>query len=105
MAKTGRPSTARFETVAVCHLDTDATVAWSDGQFGGDPILRDAARAIRDAAQPVTLGTTTYPMTDGPRGAAVAMLAACTGRGVIVTDPGILTEGDDEQQVQDPADV
>lgn len=91
MSATGRPPIEPLEQVTVRHLDTGKTVAWCNGVFSGDPDLARAARTIHQAGEPVPLGPEEYPVTDNSQGAAAAMLAACCGRGVIATDPSILT--------------
>lgn len=88
----GRPSSARWPTVTVRHRDTGASVAWSDGEFGGDPELTEASREIATAGGSVVLGPATFEVTDDPRGAAAVMLAACCGRGEILNDSSVLVE-------------
>lgn len=88
----GRPSSATHPVVAVTHLDTGHSVAWSDGVFAGDPELVDAARIAAAAHVPVRVGPRGRLATTGddtPLAAAVSMLDACGGRGVIdtPTDP------------------
>lgn len=90
-ANIGRPPLQPLDQVTVRHLDTGNTVAWCNGTFSGDPELTQASRAIYAAGDPVSLGPESYPMTGDSRGAAAAMLAACCGRGVIVTDPSVLS--------------
>lgn len=92
MAVTGRPPLQPLDQVTVRHLDTGRAVAWCNGVFSGDKDLARSARIIHEAGNPVSLGPESYPMTDDSRGAAAAMLAACCGRGVISTDPSVLTE-------------
>lgn len=87
----GRPSLEPLDQVTVRHRDTGKAVAWCNGVFSGDKELAGAARTIHRAGIPVSLGPDEYPMTDDPRGAAAAILAACCGRGVIATDPSILS--------------
>lgn len=87
----GRPPLEPLEQVTVRHRDTGRAVSWCNGVFSGDRELAQAARTIHQAGEPVSLGPERYPMTDDSRGAAAAMLAACCGRGVVVTDPSILS--------------
>lgn len=94
MAPSGRPPLEPLKQVTVRHMDTGKALAWCNGIFSGDTELVESARVIHEAGEPVSLGPETYPMTNDPRGAAAAMLAACCGRGEIATDPSILT-GDD----------
>lgn len=91
MATPGRPPLEPLEQVTVRHLDTGKAVSWCNGVFSGDKDLAQAARLIHTAGDPVFLGPEEYPMTDDTQGAAAAMLAACTGRGIITTDPSILS--------------
>lgn len=92
MATTGRPPLEPLEKVTVRHLDTGKAVAWVNGVFSGDKELVDASRVIHRAGDPVSIGPEEYPMTDDAKGAAAAMLAACCGRGIVVSDPSILVE-------------
>lgn len=93
MPAPGRPSSATHPTVAVRHLDTGQAVAWAEGEFSGDGMLGHDARAILRAGESVRFGHDRFPMTDGPHGAAAAMLAACRGRGVIVRGLDGLRDG------------
>lgn len=92
----GRPSSATYATVTAVHIDTGQALAWSDGVFAGSHDHVKAARAIRAAGDPVTLGSRTYPVdSDTPAAAAAVMLAAFCGRGRLVgKTAGVL--GDDE---------
>lgn len=78
----GRPSTAQYPVITARHLDTGRAVAWSDGQFAGDPALTRDARIIATAELPVELGPGAHFATNAgtPSGAACAMIAACRGR-------------------------
>lgn len=98
-SKAGRPSSADYELVVVRDRDTGNTVAWSDGHFAGDGPLKRRARAVMSRGGSVLINEGAYPLTDDARGAAIAMLFACRGRGVIVTGeehtlplPGTLAE-------------
>ena len=87
----GRPSTAQHPTVSAYHLDSDATVAWSDGVFAGDKeLLIRISRAITAEMQmllsPITRDLYTAN-ADTPEGAAAAMLAAHPGRMMLVKSP------------------
>lgn len=86
-----RPPLQPLDQVTVRHRDTGKTVAWCNGVFSGDKELVQASRTIHAAGDPVFLGPDEYPMTDDSRGASAAMLAACCGRGIIATDPSILS--------------
>lgn len=90
----GRPSLQPLDQVTVRHRDTGKAVAWCNGEFSGDKELVQAARTIHRAGLPVALGPDEYPMSNDSRGAAAAMLAACCGRGLIATDPSVLTGED-----------
>lgn len=97
----GRPSSARYPTITVRHLDTGEAIAWSDGVFVGARGLVDLARLFADAATVLPLSPTGpfLPAGDSePLAAAVAMLAACRDRGVIVGRCPVVDEalgGDD----------
>lgn len=104
----GRPSTAKYPTVTAQHRDTGQALAWSDGEFAGDPEYLEAVRDIHAAGDPVELGTVTYPVDDTPAGAAAAMLAAFCGRGVLVDDSadhlGSMTAPSPDIEGVDPRD-
>lgn len=87
----GRPPIQPLEQATVRHRDTGKAVAWCNGEFSGDKELVLAARTIHRAGLPVSLGPDEYPMSNDARGAAAAMLAACCGRGVVVSDPALLS--------------
>lgn len=87
----GRPPLEALDQVTVRHRDSGKTVAWCNGVFSGDRELARASRTIHAAGEPVSLGPDQYPMTEDARGAAAAMLAACCGRGLIATDPAVLS--------------
>lgn len=89
-----RKPIAPLELVTVRHRDTGRAVSWCNGTFSGDAELVAAARAIHEAGeagQSVSLGPVEFALTDDPRGAAAAMMAACCGRGMLITDPSVLT--------------
>lgn len=91
--KPGRPSSAMSEVVVVQHMDTQETVAWSDGLFAGNPNeLKQTSRDLYDSHAEVTLGGgRTLRIEHNAQGAALAMIAACGGRGrIISTSHGVL---------------
>lgn len=93
MTQIGRPSSAAHPTVTVRHVDTGQVLAWSEGSFSGDGGLGEVARRIHLAGEPVRIDREMLPMTDGPQGAAAAMLAACKGRGMLVSGLDALENG------------
>lgn len=86
----GRPTTADHPVVTVRHVDTGATIAWSDGHFAGDRNLTARARILAtltpdDNPNTVRIGMDNLTAGfDTPEHAAAAMLAACGGRGIII---------------------
>lgn len=91
----GRPSSARHATVVVRRDDTGQAVAWSDGEFAGDAALVRDARVLAEQQAEVDLGghVRTANATT-PEGAAVAMLAACRGRGIVVSPEDLVFSED-----------
>lgn len=92
MGNPGRPSSAETETVVVRHMDTGDTIAWSDGYFASrSQPLKELARHLYSAEAEVSLGAHLHRIKHNAQGAALAMIAACKGRGRIVsTDYGVL---------------
>lgn len=86
MRKPGRPSNAKTETVVVRHMDTGETIAWSDGQFASasSPLKAISRRLYADKVE-VSLARRTYRVEHNAQGAALVMLAACGGRGRIIS--------------------
>lgn len=91
--KIGRPSSAQTETVLVQDMDSHEVIAWSDGNFAGaSGELKHLARRLYAAEAEVqfTDGTTAR-IEHNARGAALAMIAACSGRGrILSTEHGSL---------------
>lgn len=95
--KVGRPSSAKNEVVVVQHMDTQETIAWSDGHFAGrSNALKEASRYLYATNAEITLGGgEALRIEHNAQGAALAMLAACAGRGrIISTDHGVLPPDD-----------
>lgn len=76
-------------------MDTGESIAWSDGYFAGaSKVLKHASREAYEAGTAL-LGGREASVPHNSRGAAVAMLSACSGRGrIISTDHGILPADD-----------
>lgn len=85
----GRPTSAEHPTITVTHRDTGKAIAWSDGEFAGDPDLLRLARIIRDGGEPVRVGPVLIHLDSSPAAAAAIMLAACGHRGIL-SHPDVL---------------
>lgn len=89
----GRPSSAEHPVVAVALLDDIGSVAWSDGEFAGTPVLVDRARLIATTRTAVEVGPSTVVADDRtPGGALAAMIAAGRGRVVVMAPTSVILE-------------
>lgn len=86
-ARGGRPRKDQHPVCSVRHTDTGRAVAFCNGIFSGDPDLRGIAEAAYRSGATVHLGNQRVTVEQTDRGAIYAMLAACSGRGVIVESP------------------
>lgn len=81
------------EPIVVRHIDTQDTIAWSDGHFAGPSHdLKDTARDLYDHQATVTLPNgERRKIEHNAEGATLAMVLACGGRGrIISTNHGAL---------------
>ena len=87
-SRRGRPSKAEHETVTGLHIDTGATVSWSDGVFAGDRDLVTLANERADTRERISVVPFQAPIPSGretPRRAAAAILSTHPGRVILLT--------------------